>query len=264
MGKSAAGYHETDTPLKQANLKKFLALHMILTRNVMRRMRCNDPYWYVDCNAGPGNYAHEGDETTLGSPLVFARQACLSLGSNWVADFVERDACEFTRLQENVPAYMRTILTQHGRIACHNQDANAWMAEKPSRKMRYGLIYHDPNGMPDWGLLRLAAEKWPQMDILVNVNSTAIKRNAGVDSDVTRLPELFTIKKHVILTDGTHGKWQWLMALLTNWKGIGAWHSNGIVHWDSTQGEWVRMKAGLTRQEREERLQQKLFAQEAA
>lgn len=247
----AAGFNEKDTPIKQDNFRRFLRYHMSITKQALVKDRAlgynTKPYLYVDCNAGPGDYAHAGHPEVNGSPLIFLELAPKLHG--FEAVFIEKDANEFNRLAANVEPWLSDVLGRE--VEAVQQDANDALRPCAEDKYRKGLIYHDPNGRPDWGLLQMLAKKFQRVDILVNLNCAAIKRTNGafeVD-DPTLIEGLDSVgKRFLYVTDKTHGKWQWLMALLMNWE-YGDWEQEGIVKFSRPQAKQVLHRANYTRRE---------------
>lgn len=229
----AAGFNAKDTPVKQENLRRFLRWHMGFTAAVIARDKRNKPYLYIDANAGPGNYAAHNAPQVDGSPRIFLDLAATHL-DGYEALFIERDHDEYERLCDNVGPWLSR---KEGReTAVCGADANQIIGACNKEPYRYGLMYHDPNGKPDWDLLSLASERFPRVDILVNLSCTTIKRVRGAygDDTPTLLDGLTRVgKKFVYHTAATHGRWQWLMAMLTNFEPRD-WRSQGIIKYDDS------------------------------
>lgn len=227
----AAGYNAHDTPVKQMNFRRFLTWHMSFTAVVIAKNHRVKPYLYIDTNAGPGNYAAHGAPQVDGSPLIFLDVAVQQL-AGYEALFIERDAGEYERLARNTRPWLSDGRRRSARAIA--ADANEIIPICGPEEYRYGLIYHDPNGPPDWELLRSAAARFPRVDILVNLNCTSIKRVRGAHGQDA--PDLLSGlarigKQYVYHTATTHGKWQWLMAMLTNFEPRD-WRSQGIIKYN--------------------------------
>lgn len=273
----SAGYNPHDTPIKCRNFRTMLKLQMRVVKEIFaqKSWAAKKGYIYVDCNGGPGVYDREDRELKLsGSPLIFLEEV-KQMGLPFQAFIIENDANDFERLIENVSTFLHEkIITRNGKsyyaeghnITLYRGDNSTAASLAIPKDWQFGVIYHDPNGPPNFPLLRTWAKKFPHTDQIININSNGKKRmdavQEGTSSDLAK--ELSTIgKKRYLVTSSLTGKWQWLMALATNAdkETIKEWRNEGLIDLDSPDGRQVLLRATHTKKELREMLQMDFFNQ---
>lgn len=269
----SAGFNDHDTPVKCENFRNLLHLQLIATQGIRSKYSWarERPYFYVDCNAGPGVYDQEGlrdlrtSEVLKGSPLVFLEEI-RKFGFSFRASFIEESQDMFDRLLSNLSTVAGYEFVTNDNENYQSKDgavhlyrgSNADFADAIGlMKWRIGTVYHDPNNPPDFDLLRKISQNLPQTDLIVNINANGKKRKDGVlkkaGGDTTCLEdEIKNVgKTRRLITDTLTGKWQWLMMLATNADKdtIREWKSRGLIDADSEQGQNVIKRATYTIEE---------------
>jgi hypothetical protein len=97
----------------------------------------------------------------------------------------------------------------------------------------YGLVYADPNGIPDFDMLSKVSSisKLDKFDILIRYNAAAVKRNEFQTGErmldhISRINKKFWIIRELRPGD----IWQWTFLLGMNWDGLKAWKSQGFLY----------------------------------
>lgn len=208
---------------KEEGLGKILGWHM----NIVKRIFVKHPYYpaiyhFIDAYAGSG---YNEKELCEGSPLIYLKTVA-TIGIDSYAWFIEKDDKLSAELGRHIKGYDRCEISKGD---------NARIVPEIARKLpknAFGLIYADPNGIPDFDLLSkisrtLGLEKF---DILIRYNGAAVKRNE-FQTDKKMLDYLREInKKHWIIRELRPGdKWQWTFLLGLNWGGIKDWKSQGFI-----------------------------------
>lgn len=102
-----------------------------------------------------------------------------------------------------------------------------------------GLLYTDPNGIFDDGLLGYFSNKYPRIDILINCNSVAIKRNSAANSYDDLAERIKTIGKTKWIIRRSLGKSQWVFLLGSSWPDFPDWRDRGFFALDSIEGKKI-------------------------
>lgn len=249
---AAAGYSD-DTGVKQRDFEYVLRPLLAVARSCMKQSWAHSEFYYLDLNPGPGIVGgHEG------SPIIFLRTA-LSLGLPFRAFFFEKDEASVYRLREAAERAcppserwrVRVVLGDHGYTVAAKMATD--LAELP-KKWVYGLAYADPNGMIDLPLEPMAslAERFPQMDQLVNISATTYKRvRLAGQHPRYLLGDLKKIKKSVAMVREPVGRWQWTMVFLTNWAKAPEYKRAGFWRIDTPEGRDIVDRVNFSKSERE-------------
>jgi hypothetical protein len=274
----AAGY-SIDTKTKAVNFRRFMNLHVVVSKRILDKW--SKPYFFTDCNAGPGVYdVEDSKESLMGSPLVFL-DIMRRNRMRYEATFIENDWDMFQRLIVNVSKFLKAELTTqdgisythqgaNGKIALHYGDNHEFAVPAKVQEWKIGCVYHDPNCPPDYTLLNAIGNKYPHTDLLINVNANGQKRINGMlrrtgsdeqvqitDAALKSLP-----KQRWLMTDELTGKWQWLMILGTNAdrNTLKEWRKEGIIDWQSEEAQQVLTVASYSKAELQNRDQLPLFS----
>jgi three-Cys-motif partner protein len=264
------------TPLKQEALREIIKQHIIVTTNVIRKYRNSslDFYTFVDATAGTGWLWHKRTKTNIvGSPLVttpvlkkawidfrlhmFERdeESCLKLVQCMNEEF---DCALMKTKRGDAPARWYDT-TKKIRIYNGSYDVMAkQQMDDISLRTRYGLIYIDPNGHPDWKTLRTLASdanpRYGKMEILIHVGATSLKRS-GVVHNQPRLREyLCSIPKqhwHILKfkDTGKSASHQWVFLLGSNWISFKPTKKIGFVSIKSPEGQELLDRLNFTEEE---------------
>jgi hypothetical protein len=236
------------TEIKQEHFRKILSVHMLITSHVIRNWREKNwnvsPYFhYFDINAGAG-FDQNG---VKGSPQIFCEERekrkiyCKSL-------FIEESADNAESLKALLPG-------ENVECGDHSDVLPGSFTDEKVR--RFGLLYADPNGIFDLDVIRKFCECYcyNKTDILINCNSTAIKRvrmssrHEETRSLWDRLQEID--KKYWIIRE-PYGRHQWSFILGTNWPSFPKFEKIGFYKLESKEGREIFNKINLTKPENEQ------------
>lgn len=235
--------HSEETPEKQDQLSGLFEMHIRAAKSVIQRYNWVDPvYRYIDLNAGDGKY--HGNK---GSPLVFCEQAHFHQMA-FRADLIEKEQMNCERLSKLVCLDKCTI--HHG---MHEDILPSLLGG--SEKKPVGLIYHDPNGLPSFGMLaRFSRQKESRMiDFLIYMSASSLKRvngaNGGGDDLIAQLNKI-SKKKWIIREPRT--KHQWTFLLGTNSDNLDfTWGKRGFIDPRSERGREILENLTMTNRERQ-------------
>lgn len=246
----SAGF-SADTAVKQRDFGYVLGVLLKVAQSCMQRSWAHGEFLYFDMNAGPGVVG--GIE---GSPLIFVKTA-LEIGLPFRAFFFEEKRGNADRLQ--VALESACPESQRDRLKVIVGDHNwtvPWalkehLATVP-RKWVYGLGYGDGNGKTDapFGPMEALAARFPQTDLVLNVNATVYKRERGGNpSAAFLLDHLGSIDKAHCLIRRPVGIHQWTMLFLTNWIGAPEFEQIGFRALGSLEGREIAARVNFSKRE---------------
>ena len=222
------GQSFTCTPVKHADYRAFLTMHLRIVAGILGRSEREGnhlypAYTHFDLNAGCGVNEQAGSDPIPGSPLDFA-QIAQGMGIRAEGYFFESDPKAAAALDQRLAEYRSPLLRLDVVRGDHLEPAFPLLSEIAYGKLRYGLVYSDPNGADTpFGLLAAFAEKLPCVDILCSINATARKRaRMSPVHDSEKFPPLAEcmaqIPKRHCLIRHPHSRHQWILALFSNWR----------------------------------------------
>ena len=243
------------TPKKQQDFGKLFGMHVAIARVVIEKGQrwswpASDVYWYVDLNAGPGEY-----KGLTGSPMI-AAEVLAGDGRPWRAWLCEKDATNAATLKQ--------LIWEHGQgveertrvlIGDHRQSVKQVLFEMSAggKQRHFGLIYADPNGTKldaELETIRELTQAQSKLDVLVHLSATRIKWFKTVHGHASLVEKLESIgKKHLLVREPWTDQ-QWTFALLTDWDGYPEWKSMGLHGAKTTQGAAVLETLDLSEKER--------------
>lgn len=238
---------------KQADFRSFIALHVGIVDRItwVRDRQRTSPYTYIDTNAGPGIY-----EGLTGSPLHFL-DAIEKTSMPYQAIFIEREkdnAIELTRLvNQRRLRYPPEILN-----VCNQTALLDYV--KDNHPPTYGMLYHDPNGVPSFDLLAEVSQSpsFRIMDFMISLPANAIKRVRGAEkasngyTDTKRFNDsIKLINKTTWIIRRPQGKWQWTFIIGSNWPKFPDWGKRGFYRLDSEDGQAILHNLTYTDEERD-------------
>jgi three-Cys-motif partner protein len=252
------------SPLKWQRFGQLLDCHMKMVRGILQADKENHAhpmYMFVDLYAGPGLYLpkHEtGFTGQHGSPLIAVRKLKKSKqesGMDFWTYFGDADEQTCNDLQVNFGRYGHDDQVERVYVGCCAKAVDRLMKLHTSR-IKYGLVFVDPNGYPDWDALTdlTKSQQWRRVDLLINVNATVHKRclksttNAETKRPTDHLRGLD--KKYISLwTPPASNPHQFTLAYCTNWKTLEFKGQNfhGI---DSAKGQAICRLIDYTEDER--------------
>lgn len=235
------------TPFKQQDLGEFLEFWFPLAKNALRNnpRKFRRTITYIDTNAGSGdNPKHK----CPGSPLIFCKQAEKE-GVLYHAYLVEQDPDACQELKERVKGYDAEVICGNNQQIVPTLLDNLYPGS-------LGLIYIDPNGIPDWELIRQASihPKMASIDILVRYNTGAVWRNHHngyhLNSDIDNLQKRFKWGKDYYPFD----RWHWSFLLGMNFE-FGDWKKKGWYRLDTQAGQELKEKLADSPTQRQKKSQ---------
>jgi len=163
--------HSDMTVIKEQQLGVILGTHLNICKAVFAgQLPYLRVYHYLDLYAGCGL---NQEEQCSGSPMLFLAMATLS-GLPFRAWFIEKNQTNAEALQQTVLDYdlhpvqvsvLQGDCSQMAHVALRNISRNV-----------FGMIYADPNGIPDFGLLADLSRQYLRLDILIRLGATFLKR----------------------------------------------------------------------------------------
>lgn len=214
------------THIKQRDYQEFLRdLWFKWATNALRQPYYPRTLIYIDTNAGSG---YNETVECEGSPLVFLNEA-KRRGINYHAYLIEKDPALSAELTARVTSYNATS------ICGDNKDVVPdILNEIPKNSL--GLIYVDPNGIPDWQMIANASQA-RYLDILIRFNSVALIRNHS-NGHLPLSDYLPSIKKQYRYgKDYYHSdRWHWSFLLGMNYE-FGGWKKRGWHNLDTPEGQ---------------------------
>lgn len=238
------GYSEF-TKVKQKDLTAIFSTMIRCSDGAIRNMikngrHCDPRFWVFDLNCGEGK--PNGD---LGSPLIFLDILSKRVSRRSVLVMIDNDPDCIKKLTDHISEIpLPSRLNVHNQIFCDEQEtvlSDYDFFLHRGGKLRYGICYQDFNGAPDFNILAKFSEiacYW-MTDILINVNVTQLKRNAGLKNshkkdyslkkEFCSLEEgLRRINKRYWQIRGPLGRWNWTLVLGTNWNACPKFSSLGF------------------------------------
>jgi hypothetical protein len=258
------------TPIKQQHFARIVRTQMAIVKNICHRQGRAEWFRYLDLYAGAG-----GDEISgPGSPLCVI-EAASELSCGLHALFCEQvpEHCERLHAGIELDGHLGGIASTpdifdwcpgeycvwerpwaHVELRCTDWRQAAVTPDQDA----LGLIYADPNGIPNAPSLTRVADAFPRMDMLINVPAAAYKRqlawarrhNPARYDTKPRLEHLIAQlpKAHWFIRDLV-GPWQWVFLFGTNWAKHPGQSKIGLVPWDSPKGQRIWERACLTEEE---------------
>ena len=218
---------------------------------------------YIDMNSGSG---WNSEVNCIGSPLLFleeSRRFDIKREIYFIESNVNSIVSLGERIREQYPAEISmSSLGSCDLLTGHHERILPEIIRRSGK--RYGLVYHDPNGLPNFKLLS-EISKHPDfwfVDILIRISGTNYKRiRNGLNGYGSKKnhPELVgkypnlkdqlkTIKKRqwIIrdIVDPDPSQWTFLFG--TNWTEYKAWEKEGFYKIDSSKGAAILNRVSYT------------------
>ncbi len=253
------------TPEKQYGLEKLLGQWMAIIDQIKRKEAAGiykpslseiirRPAIYIDMNAGCGyNY----EVNCIGSPLMFASLRS-GFGFDIDAYFLESDPASVHSLRSALPG-------ADGKFEIVHCDSNEGIFDIIQQKDKsYGLIYHDPNGVPSFDALGKLSQltKCHFVDFLIRLSGTNYKRvrrglnEYGKKNNIPELiskyptleeqPRMIKKKEWLIRNIIDPDPQQWTFLFGTNWTNYPAWEKHGFYKISSPTGSSILRRVNYT------------------
>lgn len=241
------------TSTKQQHFAMVVQTHLRVAKGIFQKNKSKNyqnwiqpQYLYVDFYAGSG----VNHDNVLGSPVIFMNQA-RKVGVSNIPIFIEEN--EYTAQQLNIELRKRGA-TNFEVVTGNNQDHIRAMINNPPASKQIGLAYLDPNGIPDFSLIKELSEvkQYEKFDFLINCPATAIKRAKGVKTckqEKNLIEELVSINKSYWIIREPIGRWQWTFLIGTNWNAFPNFKNLGFWPLSSPQGRRIAMNLSYSSSE---------------
>ena len=254
------------TRSKQKKIKELIMQHISVVNAIQKKK----PTWrivytYIEGTSHRGIYFDGEGLQIKGSPILFLETVKeLKPLFKIKCYFIERDKQFLFELRHNVYEQKLEDVAQIEYI-CGEYEDEIPKILKDGKKL-YGLIYIDPNGaFADDELEKICCmENIAIMDIIINCNSTAIKRvrcSEKVDEkykDDLKM-RISKISKSIWYISPPHvsnDPWGWCFLYGINSQ---CFKPTGMFSIDSPEGKYWMDKANYTKEEYKQKQQEKLF-----
>jgi three-Cys-motif partner protein len=265
------GYNKNNSRKKMKNFRKFINTHAEIAKIIIEKYNrkwASEYYYYIDLYAGEGRLVDKRDRY-VGSPIIFLKTA-KRLGLHTRGIFIEKNKMNSERLRFNIKKEGFKFNSDASRaLRCKDKTKMSIFLETKdnkkvlpkyysnTRRKRFGLLYADHNGIPDFDLIADISHIpcYEKLDILINCNCAAIKRRNKRNEnswsknhlDTRALYEyLDIIDKNYIYISKPYGVWQWTMIYCTNWKNSEFIEKLGFFDVESEVGNKIMTKIDLT------------------
>ena len=247
------------TETKQKHFKEIVVVLLSIYRSLIVKYpnwkKMDDSFWYFDTHAGDGSPGSSASNfLSIAKGFKFKINAVL----------IEKIKGNFKKLESNIIKYESSAIkieTCHGK----NEDIMPEYCEAPSTNFKFGVLYSDPNGVPNLDMLKQVAQTqcFEKLDIVINLSATAIKRTLGSSNSahskhtknlVQYIKEIN--KKHWLIkepfVDGCQKttNMQWTFLIGTNWTDFPKFKKLGFHAIDSDRGQEILHYLNFTRKEK--------------
>lgn len=196
------------TKTKEEHYAKLLGWHInVAERAIRNNLWANPTYLLIDATAGSGVL----EDGSAGSPLV-AIARLRKMSTPFKALFVEENSDVFAQLDIHVH--------QDNSVQLRWARYQGVIMEMAYRKDRnqFGLLYIDPNGIPDFDALCQFSRVRPKMDILISVTATGYKRSGKAELHLDEW--LRRIGKQHWLIRKPYTAWHWTFLFGSDYAGF--------------------------------------------
>jgi hypothetical protein len=256
------------TRVKLEQFDGLLGMHLGICGGLLKRW--GGEWVYLDLTAGPGVYSYAGQPLT--GMALRAVRAVHQRGLPYRAALIERRRDHYSCLRAEVDALAVAGAIDPARVAVlrgqSGLKAPSWLAGLPSAPAPLGFVVSDPNGEPDFPTL-VTLSKLPvvsRLDYLLHVPTRTVKRvrrsaaSGWIPNDPRPLHlRLADIRKQAWLIRAALGQQDWIYLIGTNWPGMPAWRRAGFVRLECAEGQAIMEGVSLTRKERREWRQMRLW-----
>lgn len=259
------------TPFKQKDLRDLFIRQLSLVKDVFDKKKDEkwlDPVYYLfDITAGDAELSEET------SPKIFLEGLRYFRGLNFIAVFIEKEKKTFERMKKNINGFIDKIDDSQERECFREQVSYFWGKNHDvlddgvfrDGKYKYGLLYWDPNSftLKQWQLISRFSEEWNYLDLVVNINTTFIKRlrynrHCSDYSCFSLKDYIGMIKKDhkYIRTSYNNDPHHWLLLFATNMPGYHICRPYDFIPVSSYEGQQIIEKYGerLNEKKRKEKI----------
>ncbi len=245
---------------KWSRFQSLLGINCKMWKGIIpREAWTSEAYHYFDFYAGPGLYTKEESlelAGEVGSPIRAIETIRAEFPGPCRVFFFDEHPETAKRLAENLQRRFGATIE----VPCMScEEATEAMILAEDLRKPCGLAFFDPNGIPDWrSVCRFGqATKFKRIDILLNINSTAMKRvysspnHLNPDYKIRPSEHLHRLgKKRVLLWEPHPGDiHQFALAYCTNGPGP-EWEESRFSSIGTPQGQRIARRIDLSYSER--------------
>lgn len=238
------------TRMKEDHYACILKWHVSVIRQVISKGWAKKTYRLIDATAGPGIMS----DGTFGSP-VRALEILDESGLDYEAMFIESDRDTFGQLDRLIGA--------RDRVNLRWTEYQSVLRGMRLERYQFGLLYVDPNGRLDFPALVNFARIAPQVDILLSLTASGIKRadkSCGQDTQ-TIAERIAAIGKSYWLIRKPYTQHQWTFLLGSNGKPMNKPYKKiDLAPITSKDGEDWLQQISYTKKELQQMVQPSLIA----
>lgn len=245
--------HSFITEQKERDFKKFLeSLWFKWVKNALRRSYYKREIIYIDAYAGCGK-----NPTCDGSPIIFCSLA-KKFGIKYQAHLIELEKDLSEQLCYNMSEYNAVV--HHGN---NREKLPEILSTIPRNSL--GILYVDPNGIPDWQMIIDASRQLQlkRIDILIRYNTNALWRNLHHNGYLDLSEYLKAINKEYRYGKEymPYDKWRWSFLLLMNYR-FGDWKKEGWKDFKTKDGKELLTRLIYSPKQLQKKSQLSLFPTE--
>lgn len=234
------------TPDKADGLKKILSQHLAVVNEIYKKTRQIQPYFFIDCTAGPG---HIATMELDGSPLIFLKTAT-GCGFYCQATFIEERIDNYSELLQNIR--MTPYDISKIKVDTFNGNFENVLPKATSSipKGSYGIIYFDPTSSLDFDFVSrvFMHENLRAVDLLIHISATTMKRlQKSLADEIKKINKRYWMIRDIYPTGRDYHQMTFLFGM--NWNGLKPMKKQRFHSIDSDKGHEILTYYSIPKQE---------------